>query len=161
MEPLWQSPTSGSKSCNSSLTLMVDHGAATNATVSALGEGQEASYFAGEHRFTSSVVTACRREDKWHCPCLCPFPAHTPSWGSTYAAAQTLHGPHPEWAQRCAVAAWPAAAPGSTECRWAGCAPAQTGGPVGRTGHQRLQRGMAGGYSGSSGHHLLAVIGEP
>lgn len=53
---------------------MVDYGAAANATVAALGEGQKAAHLAGEHSFASCVVTAYRREAECPCPCLCPCP---------------------------------------------------------------------------------------
>lgn len=92
---LWQGPTSGYKGCNSGLTLMVDYRAAANATVAALGEGQEAAHLAGEHRFAACVVTACRRGAERLCLCLCPFPAHTPSSGFDLRSSTDSARPSP------------------------------------------------------------------
>ena len=68
-----------------------------------------------------------------------------------YAATRPPRGPRPEWARRCAGAAWRAAAPGSTVCRWAGCAPVRTGGPVGRAGPCHTGEWSGGTWEGLRG----------
>ena len=84
------------------------------------------------------------------CPTLTPVPSPAPGspTPSPYAAAQPRHGPRPGWARRCAGAAWRAAAPGSTACRWAGCAPVRTGGPVGRSGRHHTRECSGGASEG-------------
>ena len=81
-------------------------------------------------------------EGRWWARCPPPTPTPVPPPAPRpYAAARPRLGPRPGWARRCAAEAWRAAAPGSTACRWASCAPARRGGPVGRAAGVVSHRG--------------------
>ena len=125
------------------LTLVTEDSAAANAAAVAFGKGQKAAHLAREHRLAARVVTPCRRGQAVGPGALCDprCPPPSPGMPSQYSAAQPQRGPRPGWARRCAGGAWRAAVPGSTACRWAGCAPAQRGGPASRAARRGHTRG--------------------
>ena len=125
------------------LTLVTEDSAAADAAAVAFGKGQKAAHLAREHRLAARVVTPCRRGQAVGPGALCDprCPPPSPGMPSQYSAAQPQRGPRPGWARRCAGGAWRAAVPGSTACRWAGCAPAQRGGPASRAARRGHTRG--------------------